>query len=166
MKTYDMICSLPPAGLFCCCRCCLTPKAPQGFLGNRSSLRQPLPPPTFSASLAGIQPQDFFIRPNSSGFNIFNICIGTLVVCDDGDLQYLHAGLDALVVSAADAPLVLRRDRAGPRPLHPTDVALVPPRPQRLSPEECSARVATASWIMTSLASRLARLPAAAVTHG
>ena len=116
-----IICSLPPAGLFCCCRCCLTPKAPQGFLGNRSSLRQPLPPPTFSASLAGIQPQDFFIRPNSSGFNIFNICLGTLVVCHDGDLQYLHAGLDALVVSAADAvPRLLSHQAvvsSGPTPL-------------------------------------------------
>ena len=113
-----MICSLPPAGLFCCCRCCLTPRAPQGFLGNRSSLRQPLPPPTFYASLAGIQPQDFLMRPNSSGFNIFNICLGTLVVCDDGDLQYLHAGLDALVVSAADAVpgLLCHQAVVGPRP--------------------------------------------------
>ena len=113
-----MMCSLPPAGLFCCCRCCLTPKAPQGFLGNRSSLRQSLPPPTFSASLAGIQPQDFLIRQNSSGFNIVNICLGTLVVCDDGDLQYLHAGLDALVVSAADAVpgLLCHQAVVGPRP--------------------------------------------------
>ena len=61
--------------------------------------------------------------------------------CTDPNEGGVHADGEALVVSAADALLVLRGDRAVPRPA----AAPAPLRPQRLSPEECSARVAAAS---------------------
>ena len=61
--------------------------------------------------------------------------------CTDPDEGGVHADAEALVVSAADALLALRRDRAVPRPAAAAPVAL---RPLRPPPEECTARVAAA----------------------
>ena len=61
--------------------------------------------------------------------------------CTDPDEGGVHADAEALVVSAADALLARRRDRAVPRHAAAAPVAL---RTLRPPPEECTARVAAA----------------------